>query len=144
MKEQNYSNHKQYVAGYHFISFGVIFILLILSVISVYQALTGKTEILYPVMFLLISVSFLFLFLYARAFALKAQDRAIRAEESLRHFIMTGKPFDPKITIAQILALRFSQDAEFAELVQKAVSENLSPDEIKKAIKNWKADNYRV
>ncbi|HMS33526.1 MAG TPA: DUF6526 family protein [Ignavibacteria bacterium] len=144
MKEQNYSNHKKYVAGYHFISFGVIFILLILSVISVYQALTGKTEILYPVMFLLISVSFLFLFLYARAFALKAQDRAIRAEESLRHFIMTGKPFDPKITIAQILALRFSPDAEFAELVQKAVSENLGPDEIKKAIKNWKADNYRV
>lgn len=144
MKEQNYSNHKQYVAGYHFITFSIIFILLVLSVISFFQALSGKTDLLFPVMFLLISVSFLSLFLYARAFALKAQDRAIRAEENLRHFIMTGKPFDPKIRIAQILALRFSPDAEFAELTQKAVSENLSPDEIKKSIKNWKADNYRV
>lgn len=144
MKEQNYSNHKKYVPGYHFITFSIIFIILILSVISVFQAVSGKTDLLYPVMFLLISVSFLSLFLYARAFALKAQDRAIRAEENLRHFILTGKPFDPKISIAQILALRFSADADFAELTKKAVSENLNPDDIKRSIKNWKADNYRV
>jgi hypothetical protein len=144
MKEQNYSNHKKYVAGYHFITFSIIFILLILSVVSVFQAVSGKTEILFPVMFLLISVSFLSLFLYARAFALKAQDRAIRAEENLRHFILTGKPFDPNIKMSQILALRFSTDADFAELTQKAVVSNLSPDEIKRSIKNWKADNYRV
>ena len=144
MKEQNYSNHKKYVPGYHFITFSIIFIILILSVISVFQAVSGKTDLLYLVMFLLISVSFLSLFLYARAFALKAQDRAIRAEENLRHFILTGKPFDPKISIAQILALRFSADADFAELTKKAVSENLNPDDIKRSIKNWKADNYRV
>jgi hypothetical protein len=36
--------------------------------------------------------------LFARMFALKAQDRAIRAEENLRHFVITGKLLDPRLT----------------------------------------------
>ncbi len=81
---------------------------------------------------------------YSRAFALKAQDRAIRAEENLRHFILTGKPLDKGLRIGQIIALRFAGDEEFPSLVQRASAENLSGKEIKMQIKNWKADLYRV
>jgi len=40
--------------------------------------------------------------------------------------------------------LRFASDEEFVALVDKAVTENLSEYDIKKAIKNWKADNERL
>jgi len=83
-------------------------------------------------------------FFYSRTFALKAQDRAIRAEESLRHFIMTGKPFDKRLGIKQIIALRFAPDEEFLELCSKAAGGNLTPEEIKKEIKNWREDTYRA
>lgn len=84
------------------------------------------------------------LFWYARAFALKAQDRAIRAEENFRHFILTGKPFDSKLHMGQIIALRFASDAELPSLAKRAVEENLSSKQIKEAIQNWRADNNRV
>jgi hypothetical protein len=40
--------------------------------------------------------------------------------------------------------LRFASDDEFPALAEKAALENLSENDIKKAIKNWKADDYRV
>ena len=84
------------------------------------------------------------LFWYARVFALKAQDRAIRSEENFRHFILTGKPFDSKLRIGQIIGLRFASDAELPLLAKRAVEENLSSKQIKEAIQNWRADNNRV
>ena len=84
------------------------------------------------------------LFWYARVFALKAQDRAIRAEENFRHFILTSKPFDSKLQMGQIIALRFASDAELPSLAKRAVEENLSSKQIKEAIQNWRADNNRV
>jgi hypothetical protein len=81
---------------------------------------------------------------FARSFALKAQDRAIRSEENLRYFAMTGKLLDSRLTVRQIIGLRFASDDEFVALAKRAAEENLSEDDIKKAVKNWKADTYRV
>ncbi len=58
--------------------------------------------------------------------------------------MLTGKLFDPRLTIRQIIGLRFASDEEFVTLAQRAAGENLSAEDIKKAIKNWRADNYRV
>ena len=77
-------------------------------------------------------------------YALKAQDRAIRAEENLRHFVLTGKLLDPRIEIRQVIALRFAPDEEFVALAGRAAEESLTPDAIKQAVKNWRADEYRV
>ena len=82
--------------------------------------------------------------LYARSFALRAQDRAIRAEEQLRHYVMTGKLLDPRLNIRQIIALRFAGIEEFVALAQRAADQNLSPKDIKQAVKNWRTDNDRV
>ena len=81
---------------------------------------------------------------FTRTFALKAQDRAIRAEENLRHYVLTGKLLPSSLTVGQVVALRFAPDAEFPALVEKAVANNLSGKEIKQSIQNWKADFYRV
>jgi hypothetical protein len=72
------------------------------------------------------------------------QNRAIRAEENLRHFAMTGKLLDPNLKMGQIVALRFASDEEYLALAKRAIEENLSRDDIKKAIKNWRADYHRV
>jgi hypothetical protein len=80
----------------------------------------------------------------SRKFALIAQDRAIRAEESLRYFILTRKRLDQRLTIGQITALRFSGDDEFPSLARQAMEENLSNDSIKQRIKNWRSDWERV
>ncbi|HJW16351.1 MAG TPA: DUF6526 family protein, partial [Flavisolibacter sp.] len=95
---------------------------------------------------LIVLVSFILLSLYihTRVFALKAQDRAIRAEEGLRYFILTGKRLDPRLSLNQLIALRFASDEEMPSLAEKALEHGLSNDAIKKEIKIWKADWHRV
>ena len=81
---------------------------------------------------------------YIRWFALRAQDRAIRAEENFRHFILTGQPLDRHLRMGQIIALRFASDEELPALAKRAADEKLSSKDIKQAIKNWKPDYNRV
>ena len=83
-------------------------------------------------------------FIYARLFALKAQDRAIRAEENLRHFALTGKLLPASLKIGQIIALRFASDNEFVALSEKAAKDGLSSKEIKQSVIQWRADHHRV
>lgn len=79
-----------------------------------------------------------------RTYALKAQDRAIRAEESLRFFILTGKAIDERLRMGQIVALRFASDNELVALAEKAAMEGLSGKQIKQLIQQWKADYRRI
>ncbi len=144
MKEQNYQNHRRLVTGYHGLTFFIAAALFILSLYSLYASLKDHYDLRYSIMFVLAAVLFNLMFFYARSFALKAQDRAIRAEENLRHFVLTGRLFDKDLKISQILALRFAPDEEFPDLTVKALKENLDNDSIKRAIKNWKPDLYRA
>ena len=144
MEAQNYSNHRRYVPMYHAVLFGLIGLTLIGSLVNLYQSLGDHQRLYSASLIAVITISLLLLFFFCRVFPLKAQDRAIRAEENLRHYALTGKLFDPRLTIRQIVGLRFASDEEFVALAQRAAAENLSADDIKKAIKNWRADNYRV
>ena len=141
--EQNYQNHARLVKGYH----GVLFILLLAGLIGsiVNLSYSFNTENLYSasLVVLLFIIGFI-ITAFVRLFPLKAQDRAIRAEENLRHFVITGKILPANLSVAQIIALRFAPDEEFISLTEKASLENLSPKQIKSNIKNWKADLYRV
>jgi len=130
------------VIGYHLVTILAILALIIGSIVNLVKS---SDDNLY-VSSLLVLVSFILLFLYyfLRSFALRAQDRAIRAEENFRHYLLTGKPLSNKLSMRQIIGLRFSSDEEFPALVEKSITENLSEKEIKKHISNWKADMYRV
>ena len=90
------------------------------------------------------AVLLLFAFAFLRSFALKAQDRAIRAEENFRYYLLTNKALPSALSMRQIVGLRFASDDEFVALAEKAAKENLTEEAIKKAIKNWKGDYYRV
>ena len=144
MPEQNYANHRRYVPMYHVVAFGLIVLSLIGSVINLIKSLGQHAGLYSASLLVVVFIVLLLLFFFARSFALKAQDRAIRAEENLRHFVMTGKLLDSRLTIRQIIGLRFASDAEFLELCKRATAENLSEDAIKKAVKNWRADHHRV
>jgi hypothetical protein len=142
MQEQNYKNHAQMVPGFHYVTFGLMFALLGGAINYIIKA-TPENKYLASLV-VLVSIIFVLIAWYARVFALKAQDRAIRAEEGLRYFIMTGKAFPSELKLSQIIALRFASDAEYLALLDRAIKENLSNKEIKMAIQNWKADYHRV
>jgi len=141
--EQNYANHRRWVPMYHFVASLMILLTLIGAGINLYRSF--GTDNLYSASLIFVNtLALLFVFFFARTFAIKAQDRAIRAEENLRHFVMDGKLIDPKVTVRQIIGLRFASDDEFLDLEKRAVKENLSEEGIKKAVKNWRADTYRA
>ena len=140
MKEQNFKNHTQIVYGYY-ISTGIpIPILLGIAIAKIFS----EDERSFGFILLLIGWIFLSMLFRSRGFALKAQDRAIRAEESLRYYLLTGKALDPRITISQIIALRFASDEEMPALADRAISENLTNKQIKQQIKSWRSDWHRV
>lgn len=144
MQQQNYKNHARMVTGFHYVLAGIIFITLILSFINLYKSFQSGEGVLTSIIFILIIISVLLSAFYSRSFALAAQNRAIRAEENFRHYLLTGKPLDNSLQMGQIIALRFASNVEFPTIAQKAVSENLGNNEIKQLIQHWKADNNRV
>jgi divalent metal cation (Fe/Co/Zn/Cd) transporter len=144
MNEQNYANHGRYVTGFHFIAGSILIIGAVLSAVNLWLRWSANDEIMTPILIVLLFTGSLFLFWFSRQFAIKAQDRAIRAEENLRYFILTRKPLDSGITMGQVIALRFAPDDEFLALADRAVNEKLSAREIKQAIKQWRTDHHRA
>jgi len=144
MQEQNYAKHAMFVPMFHMVLFGIIALSLIGSFVNLWQS-RGNHERLYSASLIAaISVALVLLFFFTRSFALGVQDRAIRAEENLRHFALTGKRLDPRLTIKQIVGLRFASDAEFVDLARKAAETGMPQDAIKKSVKSWRADYDRV
>jgi hypothetical protein len=144
MTIQTYANHRQFVPMFHGVLFGLLVLTLIGSLVNLYHSLGDHQRLYSASLIVVLDVCVLMLFFFCRIFALKAQDRAIRAEEMLRHFVLTGKVLDPGLTIRQIIGLRFASDDEFVELARKAAREHLSEDAIKRAVNSWRADTYRV
>ena len=140
---QEYSNHRQLVPIYHYVLAGLLVAVLIGSIVNLVGSL--GTETLYSASLILaLSIALLILAFLARTFPLKAQDRAIRAEENLRHLILTGKLLDSRVSMRQVIGLRFAADDEFVELAVRAVADGLSEDDIKKTIRNWRSDDDRL
>ncbi len=144
MKHQSYASHSRFVAGFHFVLGTLLLAGTVASFINIWRHWADADEIMTKVLIALLFVCGIFLFWFSRQFPIKAQDRAIRAEENLRYFILTRKALDSRITMAQVIALRFAPDDEFVILADRTINENLSPDEIKKEIKEWRADHHRA
>ena len=144
MPEQSYAQHAKFVPMFHFVLGPIILLTLIGSFVNLWQSLGDHERLYNASLIAAMSVALFLLFVFTRSFAMGVQDRAIRAEENLRHFALVGKLLDRRLTIKQIVGLRFASDAEFVELARKAAESSMSQDDIKKSVANWRADPDRV
>jgi len=144
MATQNYSNHRQFVPIFHLVLLPVLLLTAIGSIVNLTMSWGDHQRLYSAALIVVLCLCLMVLSITARVFALKAQDRAIRAEENLRHFAATGKLLDPRLGTGQVIALRFAADGEFVPLARRAAEENMKPDAIKRAVKNWREDTYRA
>ncbi len=142
MKEQQFSNHQRFHPLFHFFVAPLSLLLSILSLLMLTHSFTWYG--------LLLAMAFICLYLtlfITRTYAKQNQDRIIRSEIRLRYFMITGKDFsniEEQLSLAQLVALRFAHDEDFIQLTASADLPGLSPEQIKKSLKSWKADHLRV
>jgi hypothetical protein len=144
MESQQYSNHKRIDPPYHYVLSLLTVAVVIGSIFHLVYSVGRGENLLLSLLLMGFSMIALLQFIYMRRYPMVAQDRAIRAEENLRHYAIAGKLLDSRLTIGQIIALRFASDAELPELAARAAQESMKPDDIKKAIRSWRADHHRV
>src|SRR5579863_2949678 len=113
MSTQSYANHARFVPMFHFVLFALLILTLIGACVNLYESWGDHQRLYSAALIVVLSICGLLMFGFIRIFPLKAQDRAIRAEENLRYFAMTGKLLDPRLEVKQIVALRFASDGEF-------------------------------
>jgi hypothetical protein len=142
MTEQQFANHARMHPLYHYVTAPLVLVGLIGSIVNLVNA--EPSNFYSASLIVLAFVILLFIGAMLRTYALKAQDRAIRAEESLRYFILTGKAIDARLRMGQIVSLRFASDDEFVALAEKAATEGLSGKQIKQLIQQWRPDYRRI
>lgn len=145
MKNQNFQNHARYYPFHHFV---VTPLTLFYLGWTVYQMDFSSIDSMMTSLYQLLGAIILVLLpLLARIYALKTQNRIILMEMRQRYFHLTGDPFytkENRLKLGQIIALRFANDEELLDLMEKAIAKNLTPKEIKSQIKNWQGDYRRV
>ena len=144
MENQTFKTHVRMDPLYHYVLSVLLLASFVVAIINMVRSINAEENVMQSVLFLLMTVAIVIIAILVRLYPLKSQDRAIRAEENLRHYVLTGKLLNPSLSNSQIIALRFADEQEFPTLCERAVNENLKPNEIKQAIVNWKADNNRV
>lgn len=144
---QNYSNHVVFPTK-----------LVIVTVIFLVSAIMATVGLLMPAStaghclmgtgLLLNSFAAIFGFLLVRTYAVTLQDRIIRTEMRLRLAEVLPEELKgpaKKLTVKQLVGLRFASDEEMPDLARKVLDENIAKaDAIKKLVTNWQADHHRV
>ena len=141
-KPQTFANHARLDPLFHFFVLPVFLILPFLGAANFVRHPSLHSGLLFVV-----SVAATIAVLKIRFYALRVQDRVIRLEERLRLASLLSEPLRtriPELTEGQLVALRFASDAEVPKLAERALSEKLSPADIKKAIQVWRPDYLRV
>lgn len=143
MRTQNYKNHVRYYFPHHFVFYPVVSAGAAISFYFFYLEPSLAWLGFGGIFILLAWLSFMM----RQHYALVNQNRTVRLELRLRYFILAGQRLElveQKLSFGQLAALRFASDEEFIPLLNRALSENLSPDEIKRSVKNWQEDHMRV
>lgn len=144
-KPQDYSNHVRWYPPHHFVFYPVM---MAMFTVAVYNIFEREGDTLVWIFFAaIIAVITWVAFMLRQHYALTLQNRLVLTELRYRYFVLTGErlePLEERLSEGQLFALRFAPDDELRELTERAVRENLSPDDIKKAVKNWRPDNRRV
>ena len=140
---QSYANHTRWHPLFHFFLVPVMIINFIWAIVLCYQY-PGWTQ----GWLVVVSLALVVMMFMVRTNSLKVQDRLIRLEEQLRCQRILPADLAQRaggMRIGQVIALRFAPDEELETLVSEVVEGRLTkPAQIKQAIKNWRADTFRV
>jgi Family of unknown function (DUF6526) len=146
MADQSYSNHRQFVPGFHFLTFGILTVNFFWAVWRLFQG--AGLPLPDRIWAVAMAVALLLLAWYTRVFPLKVQDRVIRLEERLRLARLLPPDLASRIhelSPGQLLALRFASDEEVPELTRTVLDEKIrGREEIKKRIRSWRPDHFRA
>lgn len=145
MESQNYKNHRKFYPPHHFIYLPLLIVLEVFGIWKIFN--DGQNQLIW-ILFSIVIFLLLYLSIMVRQhYALGLQNRLVRLEFKQRYFEIFGQRSDEaeeKLRFDQIAALRFAYDDEFKELLYKALHEDISGNEIKKSIKNWRSDHQRI
>ncbi len=147
MSKQSYRNHSHYHPLYHFFLLPITLLFLVLSGYFFIQKALSQGQWAEGTYYLLAGLIAAVVVALVRTTPLKIQDRLIRSEVKLRYLSLTGNHMngiEKKLRTSQLTSLRFASDEELPRLIEQAVQEELSAQEIKKRIKKWKGDYYRI
>lgn len=140
---QTYANHTRWHPPFHFFLVPLLLINFIYAAVGVYRFRDFD-----HVWLLVLAVVLLALNFVSRINALRVQDRLIRLEERVRYQQVLPAPLAQRavgLPARQIIALRFASDEELPGLVGQVLDGKLTkPDEIKRAVRQWRADTLRV
>jgi hypothetical protein len=140
--QQNFKNHTRFDPMFHgFLTFGALILLG-----SAIYALVRQPDWWGAVRLLGVVWAIVLMF-KMRLYALKVQDRLIRLEERLRLAQLLPESTRARIgelSETQLIALRFAADAEVAGLVEQTLDGRWNSKQIKQAVRNWRADTFRV
>lgn len=145
MKTQNYSNHIRFYAPHHFVFYPIASLLF--GVTATFAFKSEEYAMLWALMAATIALIIWVSFMLRQHYALGNQNRIARLELRFRYYTITQKSFDEiekQLSLSQLLALRFAPNEELVNLIERALKENLSADDIKKAVKNWLPDYMRL
>ncbi len=145
--QQNYSNHTRWFPLFHFVVIPLLLLNFLCHLVRLFMAepQSGRKILAFWVA---LSVVFILMALAARLQALTVQNRVIRLEERLRYASVLSSDLAAnaeKLSLGQVIALRFASDAELPGLVERTLNgEFATPKDIKKAVKDWRADHVRA
>jgi hypothetical protein len=140
---QTYKTHRRYVPVFHFFALPVLLLNVIVELVRLNMYRTR-----YKVWEVLVAIALAIFVITARNMALRAQDRGIRIEERARLAAllptdMRGRVGD--LTLSQLIGLRFASDEELPDLARRCLDGELTKaEQIKKQVKTWRPDLYRV
>ena len=142
-EQQTFSNHTRWYPLFHFVVMPIFVLNFLYQAFRFYQE-PGLDRGIWVV----VCLGFILLGLTARLMALKAQDRVIRLEETLRYRdLLSGElcARAAELSPGQIIALRFAPDGELSDLVERTLNgEFVKMKEAKRSIQNWRGDYHRV
>jgi Family of unknown function (DUF6526) len=140
---QTYASHRRWIPTFHFFVLPVLLINVFVTGVQF-----ARNPHLIAAWLVVIAIALFIGVFELRGMPLRAQDRVIRIEERAR--LERVLPSDLRgrvgeLTATQLIAIRFAPDDEVPDLARRALNGELkTQDDIKRAIKNWRADHLRA
>ena len=142
-KPQTFANHAKLVPLFHYVVLPMFLVNLLVALYRMFAGFSFATA-----WGAAMAIGLMLVALFARVFALGAQDRVIRLEERLRMQGLLPDELKLKIndfTMDQLAALRFASDAELPSLAKKIVDDGIADRKtIKQMVVTWRADYQRL